>query len=42
MLNATNFKKWKEHITILLGCIDLDYAIRNERPPTLIDDSIAE
>ena len=42
MLNVTNFKKWKEHITILLRCIDLDYAIRNERPPALIDDSIAE
>lgn len=27
VLNGTNFRKWKEHITIVLGCMDLDYAI---------------
>ncbi|PKU76845.1 hypothetical protein MA16_Dca001451 [Dendrobium catenatum] len=32
VLNGSNFKKWKEHITIVLGCMDLDYAIRTERP----------
>ncbi|KAL6338697.1 hypothetical protein AAG906_023846 [Vitis piasezkii] len=25
VLNGTNFKKWKEHIIIMLGCMDLDY-----------------
>ena len=42
MLNNTNFEKWKEHSTILLGCMDLDYAIRTKRPPALINDSIVE
>ena len=42
VLNGTNFGKWKEHITYLLGCMDLDYAIRIERPPALTDDSTVE
>ena len=42
MLNDTDFRKWKEHITILLECKDLDYAIRIERPPSLTDDSTVE
>ena len=35
MLNDTNFKKWKEHIIIMIGCMDLDYALRENRPPDL-------
>ena len=35
VLNGTNFGKWKEHIAILLGCMDLDHVIWIERPPTL-------
>ncbi|KAL6337780.1 hypothetical protein AAG906_037374 [Vitis piasezkii] len=31
MLNGTNFKKWKEDIIIVLGCMDLDYALREDR-----------
>ena len=27
-LSGANFKKWKEQIGILLGCMDLDYALR--------------
>ena len=42
MLNDTNFRKLKEHITILLGCMDLDYAIWIERPPVLTNDSTAK
>ena len=42
MLNDTNFEKWKEHSTILLGCMDLDYAIRTKRHLALINDSIVE
>ena len=42
VLNDTNFGKWKDHITILPGCMDLDYAIRIERPLALADDSIVE
>ena len=30
VLNGTNFGKWKEHIIILVRCMDLDYAIRTE------------
>ena len=26
VLNGTNFKKWKEHVIIVLECMDLDYA----------------
>ena len=31
MLNGTNFKKWKEHVIIVLKCLDLDYALREDR-----------
>ena len=27
-LSGTNFKKWKEQIGIVLGILDLDYALR--------------
>ena len=42
MLNDTNFKKWKEHIIIVLGCMDLDYALRVDRPLDLTSASTAE
>ena len=42
VLNDTNFKKWKEHVIIVLGCMDLDYALREDRPLDLISASIAE
>ena len=42
MLNGTNFKKWNEHVIIVLGCMDLDYALRNDRPPNLTSASTAE
>ena len=32
MLNETNFKVWKEAIEIVLGCMDLDLALRTEWP----------
>ncbi|CAM8941542.1 unnamed protein product [Rhodiola kirilowii] len=32
MLNGTNFKDWKENITILLGCMDLDLALWEPKP----------
>ena len=35
VLNGTNFKKWKEHIIIVLGCMDLDYALRKDHPADL-------
>ena len=42
ILNGTNFKKWKEHVMIVLGCMDLDYALREDRPVDLIDASTTE
>jgi len=32
MLNGKNFKVWKEVVEIVLGCMDLDLALRTERP----------
>ena len=42
VLDGTNFKKWKEHVMIMLGCMDLDYALREDRPADLIDANIAK
>ena len=42
VLNGTNFKKWKEHVIIVLGCMDLDYALREDRPPDLTSASTVE
>ncbi|XP_060183340.1 uncharacterized protein LOC132613340 [Lycium barbarum] len=42
MLNGTNFKKRKEHIMIVLGCMDLDYALRCDRPADLNETSTNE
>ena len=39
MLNETNFKNWKENIEIVLGCMDLDFALRIEQPFSLTDVS---
>ena len=42
VLNDTNFKKWKEHVIIMLGCMDLDYALREDHPPDLTSASTVE
>ena len=42
MLNGTNFKKWKEHVVIVLRCMDLDYVLREDRPPDLTSASTTE
>ncbi|RVW75477.1 Retrovirus-related Pol polyprotein from transposon TNT 1-94 [Vitis vinifera] len=42
VLNGTNFKIWKEHVIIVLGCIDLDYALREDRLPDLTSTSTVE
>ncbi|XP_060960787.1 uncharacterized protein LOC133031322 [Cannabis sativa] len=39
MLNGTNFKDWKRNLLIVLGCIDLDHALRNEQPAPLTKES---
>ncbi|KAL6332313.1 hypothetical protein AAG906_004877 [Vitis piasezkii] len=42
VLNGTNFKKWKEHVIIVLGCMDLDYALREDHPADLTSANIVE
>ncbi|KAL6334689.1 hypothetical protein AAG906_021246 [Vitis piasezkii] len=42
MLNGTNFKKWKEHVIIVLGCMDVDYALRVDHPSDLTSASTIE
>ena len=39
VLDDTNFKKWKKHIVIVLGCMDLDLALKKEQPAALTDES---
>ncbi|RVW92501.1 Retrovirus-related Pol polyprotein from transposon TNT 1-94 [Vitis vinifera] len=34
--------KWKEHVIIVLGCMDLDYALREDRPADLTSVNTAE
>ncbi|KAK5795287.1 hypothetical protein PVK06_036547 [Gossypium arboreum] len=35
MLNRTNFKEWKRHLLIVLGCMDTDLALKEEQPVPL-------
>src|SRR3954469_17685208 len=35
VLNGANFKDWKENMLIVLGCMDLDLALRTEQPASL-------
>ncbi|KAM6556615.1 hypothetical protein CsatB_003634 [Cannabis sativa] len=39
MLNETNFKDRERNLLIVLGCMDLDHALRNEQPAPLIKES---
>ncbi|XP_060974564.1 uncharacterized protein LOC133039672 [Cannabis sativa] len=39
MLNGINFKDGKKNLLIVLGCMDLDHAIRNEQPAPLTNKS---
>ncbi|XP_050160410.1 uncharacterized protein LOC126633930 [Malus sylvestris] len=41
-LTGSNFKKWKEDVKIVLGLIDLDLALREERPAALTAESTME
>ena len=42
MLNGTNFRKRKEHITNVIGCMDLDYTIWSEKPPVPTESNTVE
>ncbi|CAM8999145.1 unnamed protein product [Rhodiola kirilowii] len=39
MLNGTNFKGWKENIMILLGCMDLDLALKEPKQDAITNTS---
>ena len=41
-LTGSNFAKWKEHVSIVLGCMDLDYALRVDEPAKFTDNNTAE
>ncbi|KAK2965851.1 hypothetical protein RJ640_027138 [Escallonia rubra] len=41
-LSGTNFRKWKEQISIILGVIDLDYALRVDAHAALMAESSTE
>ena len=32
MLNGINLEKWRDYVTIVLGFIDLDHALRADEP----------
>ena len=42
VLNGTNFKKWRDHITIVLWFTNLDYGLRTEEPSAFTDKNIVE
>ena len=42
MLNGTNFEKWRDHVTIVLRFMDLDYALRTDEPPAITDKTTVE
>ncbi|KAH6815644.1 hypothetical protein C2S51_020464, partial [Perilla frutescens var. frutescens] len=42
LLNGSNFKDWKDNILIILGCMDLDYSLRVNKPASLMDASSAD
>ena len=42
VLNGANFKNWKENVVIVLGCRDLDLALKIEQLPSLIYSSSSE
>jgi len=41
-LNGANFKEWKENMKIVLGCMDLDLALRIEKLPSPTDSNTSE
>jgi hypothetical protein len=40
-LNGTNFSTWKEKIKIYLGVLEIDQALRVDKPIALINESSA-
>jgi len=38
-LKGNNYKVWRERIILHLGWMDIDYAIRKNEPPSIIETS---
>ncbi|XP_015944175.1 uncharacterized protein LOC107469310 [Arachis duranensis] len=38
MLNGSNFKVWKDTVEIILSCMDLDTALREEKPTSTLEN----
>ena len=36
MLNSSNFKVWKDTVETVLGCMDLDIVLREEKPTSTL------
>ena len=41
-LKGDNYKVWKERILLHLGCMDIDYVIRNDKPTITDTNTITE
>ena len=41
-LKCDNYKVWKERILLHLGCMDIDYAIRKDKPTIIDTNTIVE
>jgi hypothetical protein len=39
MLTGSNYKEWKDTLEIILGCLDLDIALQQAKPPVPAADS---
>ena len=42
ILNGTNFSDWSEQVQFHLGVLDLDLALRTEKPPAIAEKSNVE
>ena len=41
-LTGSNFSEWKNKVKIVLGCMDLDLALRMDKPACPMDDNTQE
>ena len=39
MLTGSNYKDWKDNLEIILGCLDLDIALQEAKPPVPTETS---
>ena len=41
-ITSSNFKEWKDQLSIVLGCVDLDIVLDKEKPKALLLTSMEE